>query len=79
MTFFTQKEKEIVNLLLQAHPLKVIADINKCSIHTVHTHLRNIHLKTETHSIPELMVWITRNIETSVSYFLFPAVFGMFF
>jgi len=63
MNFFTKKEKEIIELLLQAHPLKVIAGFKDCSINTIHTHLRNLHMKTQTHSIPELMVWIGNHPE----------------
>jgi DNA-binding CsgD family transcriptional regulator len=63
MISFTKKEKEIIDLLLQAYPLKIIAGISACSINTIHTHLRNIHMKTQTHSIPEFMVWIRNNPE----------------
>jgi DNA-binding NarL/FixJ family response regulator len=51
------REKVIVTLVKQAKCRKIIASELKMSIHTVDTHLRHIHLKTNTHSLPELMIW----------------------
>jgi DNA-binding NarL/FixJ family response regulator len=58
MKIFTPKENEIIELITKAHPLKIIADKKRNSVHTIHSHLRNIRIKTNTHSIPELMVWM---------------------
>ncbi len=51
------REKEIVMLVANAKCRKIIADELDLSIHTVDAHLRNIRLKTNTHSMPELVVW----------------------
>jgi len=51
------REKTILRLVVQAKGRKIIASELKLSIHTVDTHLRHIHLKTNTHSLPELVVW----------------------
>lgn len=51
------KETEVVRLVAQAKCRKTIARELNMSIHTVDTHLRHIHLKTNTHSLPELIVW----------------------
>ncbi len=51
------REQAIVRLVAQAKCRKTIATELKMSIHTVDTHLRHIHLKTNTHSLPELLVW----------------------
>jgi DNA-binding CsgD family transcriptional regulator len=57
---FSEREKEILRLVLQAKGRKKIADELNLSIHTVDTHLRHIHLKSNTHSLPELVVWAMR-------------------
>jgi DNA-binding NarL/FixJ family response regulator len=53
----SSREKAIIRLVAQAKCRKIIAKELKVSIHTVDTHLRHIHLKTNTHSLPELVVW----------------------
>lgn len=53
----SQREEEIITLVAQAKCRKNIASDLNISIHTVDTHLRHIHLKTNTHSLPELMYW----------------------
>ena len=42
---------------------KTIAEELNISIHTVDTHLKHIHLKTKTHSLPELIVWALNNYD----------------
>jgi len=51
------REAAILRLVAQAKCRKTIAYELNMSIHTVDTHLRHIHLKTNTHSLPELVVW----------------------
>jgi DNA-binding CsgD family transcriptional regulator len=51
------REKTILRMVAEAKCRKTIARELKLSIHTVDTHLRHIHLKTHTHSLPELLVW----------------------
>jgi DNA-binding CsgD family transcriptional regulator len=51
------RETAILKLVTQAKCRKTIASELNMSIHTVDTHLRHIHLKTNTHSLPELLVW----------------------
>lgn len=51
------RETAILRLVAEAKCRKTIASELKMSIHTVDTHLRHIHLKTNTHSLPELVVW----------------------
>lgn len=53
----TKREKEIVRLLTQAKGRKTIAADLGISIHTIDTHLRNIYVKTNTHSMLELFAW----------------------
>ena len=57
---FTNREKEIINLIIQAKCRKTIANDLNISIHTIDAHLRNIYLKTRTHSMLELFVWIMK-------------------
>ena len=54
---FSVREKEIIRLVSQAKGRKTIAAELKLSIHTVDTHLRHIHMKSNTHSLTELVVW----------------------
>ncbi len=51
------REIAIIDLVVQAKTRKYIASELNLSIHTVDTHLRHIHLKTDTHSLPELVIW----------------------
>ena len=53
----SSREVAILRLVVQAKCRKHIADELNLSIHTVDTHLRHIHLKTNTHSLPELVLW----------------------
>ena len=55
------REKEVIKLVAQAKCRKVIASELNISIHTVDTHLRHIHLKTNTHSLSELLIWAQHN------------------
>jgi DNA-binding CsgD family transcriptional regulator len=54
------REQSIIRLVARAKSRKTIADELNLSIHTVDTHLRHIHLKTNTHSLSELVVWAMR-------------------
>jgi DNA-binding CsgD family transcriptional regulator len=51
------REKAIIQLVAQAKCRKTIASEMNLSIHTVDTHLRHIHLKTNTHTVSELLLW----------------------
>ncbi len=52
----TEKEQEVLKLLKKGKHRKQIACEMDISINTVNTHLRNLHLKTGTHSIQELIL-----------------------
>lgn len=52
----TAKEQEILKLLKKGKLRKQIASEMAISINTVNTHLRNLHLKTGTHSTQELIL-----------------------
>ena len=56
-TVLSDREKTIIRLLVKAHCRKSIATTLNVSIHTVDTHLRHIRLKTNTHSLTELVIW----------------------
>ena len=60
VTKLSKREKEITILISQGSCRKVIASKLKISLHTVDTHLRHLHIKTNTHSLPELIVWVLR-------------------
>lgn len=51
------RENVIIKLVAQAKCRKTIANELDMSIHTVDAHLRSIHLKTNTHTLPELIIW----------------------
>jgi DNA-binding CsgD family transcriptional regulator len=53
----TAKEQEVLKFLKKGKHRKLIAGELNISINTLNTHLRNLHLKTNTHSIPELILW----------------------
>lgn len=54
---FTERELEVLALLKKAKQRKHVADDLGISIHTVNAHIRSLHLKTRTHSLPELIIW----------------------
>ena len=58
---FSSQERIIIQKIRQAKCRKTIAKELHISIHTVDTHLRHIRAKTNTHTIPELMVWAMQN------------------
>ena len=58
---FSLQEKKILQYLSQAKSRKTIAQELQISVNTVDTHLRNIRTKTNTHSIPEILVWSIKN------------------
>ena len=55
--YLSKREKAVIRLIAQAKCRKTIAAELNVSIHTVDTHLRHIRLKTNTHSLPELVIW----------------------
>jgi DNA-binding CsgD family transcriptional regulator len=57
----SKREKEIIILVSKATCRKDIAKNLNISLHTVDTHLRHLRLETNTHSIPELIIWALNN------------------
>lgn len=57
----SNREKEIIILISNAICRKDIAKDLNISLHTVDAHLRHLRLKTNTHSIPELIIWALNN------------------
>lgn len=57
----SNREKEIIILISKATCRKDIARELNISLHTVDAHLRHLRLKTNTHSIPELIIWALNN------------------
>jgi DNA-binding CsgD family transcriptional regulator len=64
----SKREREILLLVANAKYRKAIARELTLSIHTIDTHLRHIHLKTNTHSLPELIVWAMNNYSDNSIY-----------
>lgn len=54
---FTERELEVLALLKKAKQRKHVADELGISINTLNAHVRHLHLKTGTHSLPELIIW----------------------
>ena len=57
----TKREKQILNLISQAKNRRVIALELNISINTLDKHLHHIHIKTNTRSSSELILWILSN------------------
>lgn len=55
---FTPREQQILQLISKAMLRKNIAAQLQLSIHTVDTHLRSIHRKTNTTTMAELIVFV---------------------
>ena len=62
----TKREKEILQLVCNANCRKTIAKKLNISLHTVDSHLRNLHLKTKTHSLTELIIWTLNNLSLNI-------------
>jgi len=60
----TQREKEVVILCTETFSRKMIAAKLNISIRTVDTHLRNIHLKTNTTSMSGLVVYCLKYLKS---------------
>lgn len=58
---FTPRELQIMQLVAKATLRKRIASQLHMSIHTVDTHLRSIHKKTNTTTMAELVLFISAN------------------
>lgn len=58
---FTAREQEVIDELAQAATRKAIATKLDISIHTVDGHLRNIHRKTNTSTMAELILFFSHN------------------
>ncbi len=57
----SRREWDITRKIAEGKCRKVVADELQISIHTIDTHLRHIHMKTKTHSLPELIIWTFLN------------------
>jgi DNA-binding NarL/FixJ family response regulator len=57
----SRREWDITRKITEGKCRKIVADELKISIHTIDAHLRHIHIKTNTHSIAELIIWAFRN------------------
>ena len=55
------RERDVIKLVAEAKCRKIIASDLNISIHTVDTHIRHLHLKTNTHSLSELLIWSLHN------------------
>lgn len=58
---FTPRELQIMQLVAKATLRKRIASQLHMSIHTVDTHLRSIHKKTNTTTMAELVLFVATN------------------
>ncbi|MFI5219347.1 MAG: response regulator transcription factor [Bacteroidia bacterium] len=71
----TKREKEIVNLVGKGKTHKEITDELKIKESTLNTHLKNIHPKTNTHSMAQLALWARDNpdklLSAILSFFFF--------
>jgi DNA-binding NarL/FixJ family response regulator len=57
----SEREKEVIQLLLEGNPNKKIADMMNISVTTVQTHRRNIYKKLNLQGIGELMSFAVQN------------------
>jgi DNA-binding NarL/FixJ family response regulator len=57
----TQREREIIECILQGYDKKKISEKLFLSFHTVNTHYKNIYLKLQIHSLSELVLKVFEN------------------
>lgn len=65
-TSLTFSESRIAVLLLEGSTPKEIADSVGISIHTVRTHIRHLHEKSNTHSMPALTHWCMHSLRSHI-------------
>lgn len=53
----TVREAEVLGALLKGIDIEGIADMLVISIATARTHIRNLHAKTDTHNLVQLLAW----------------------
>jgi DNA-binding NarL/FixJ family response regulator len=56
----TQREREVLQLLVEGQSNKDIANLLNLSLYTVETHRRNLQSKLNLHSFPELILYAVR-------------------
>lgn len=54
---FTAREKEVLELLNIPLTIKEISKKLDVSIYTIKTHVRNLHIKTQTHTLLQLVTF----------------------
>ena len=59
--FLTEREKDIVSLLLEGKTKQEIAQILALSISTIKTNIENIYKKTGVHNKVELIIYLVKN------------------
>ncbi|MFH0893257.1 MAG: LuxR C-terminal-related transcriptional regulator [Bacteroidota bacterium] len=57
----TKREKEIIRLVIQGNPTKIIADTLSISVSTAETHRKNIMRKLDVHNVAELIKYSSEN------------------
>ena len=69
---FTKREQEVINLIIQAKNRKTIATCLAISVNTLDKHIYHIHLKTDTHTTSQLILYVLKgkdldkNIEETI-------------
>jgi DNA-binding NarL/FixJ family response regulator len=53
----TPREAEILDALVHGQDIASIAEVLVISVATTRTHIRNLHLKTNTHTLIQLASW----------------------
>ena len=54
----TDREREVLACLGEGIPVKAIAPALGVELNTARGHVRSLHLKTDTHSLVELVLWL---------------------
>jgi len=57
----TRRERQVVVALLQGRSVSSTAESLGIRVSTVRGHIRAIHLKTETHTLIELILWAAKH------------------
>lgn len=53
----TYSEAQVLRLLVAGRSVSDIAAVRDNTVLTIRTHIRNIHSKTDTHSLSQILLW----------------------
>ena len=61
-SLLTPREREVLRAVMREGSIVKVATLDNRSLGTLRVHVRNLHRKTDTHSLVELVTWGLKNL-----------------